>query len=346
MDVVNDILQKAARESEKFKPITVEKHLDVEIDVGNLLSFDINEVNIVNLRSKKDQYLQELTRDNTQLLLNKVWELPTKRVDEAIVAELPKPRYVLPRSLPVPKPKEPTRWEKFAQEKGIVKTKKAKLEWDEVLKKWIPRYGSKKAAAEAEKDWLIELPGNADPMEDQYAKKKKQKLERVAKNEMQRMRNIAAARKVKVPRIGMLPADNLSSKDLHKAATVARSSTASGGKFQAKLPKEKSARDVKALMPVAPVTKRKFSNLTSADEKSSNLNFIDRILNKKPKLNIEAAVNREINTQEVERSEEKKTQKPKTGRGAKKGKGTKKGKGAGKQKPKAGKKSGGGRKRR
>ena len=85
-------------------------------------------------RSRKDVYLKDLTRDNTQLLLNKVWELPTSRVDEAIVAQLPKPSYNLPRSLPVPKPKEPTKWEKFAKEKGIVKTKKSKLQWDEVLK--------------------------------------------------------------------------------------------------------------------------------------------------------------------------------------------------------------------
>lgn len=75
-----------------------------------------------------------MTRDNTQLLLNKVWELPTSRVDEAIVAELPKPTYLIPRSLPVPKAKEPTKWEKFAKEKGIVKNKKSKLIWDEVLK--------------------------------------------------------------------------------------------------------------------------------------------------------------------------------------------------------------------
>lgn len=85
-------------------------------------------------RSKSNEYLKDLTRDNIQLLLNKVWELPTNRVEECIVAELPKPTYLIPRSQPVPKPKEPTRWEKFAKEKGIVKTKKSKLEWDEVLK--------------------------------------------------------------------------------------------------------------------------------------------------------------------------------------------------------------------
>ncbi|XP_034247896.1 ribosome biogenesis regulatory protein homolog [Thrips palmi] len=333
MDIVNEVLQKAARDAEKFKPITVEKHLEVDLDPGNLLAFDTNEVEVAKLRSNSEEYLKNLTRDNVQILLNKVWELPTRRVEECVVVELPKPSYIIPRSLPVPKPREPTKWEKFAKEKGIVKTKKSKLQWDEVLKKWIPRFGYKKAAAEKEKDWVIELKGNDDPMEDQFEKKKKIKRENVAKNELQRMRNIAAARKIKVPQAGMVSADRLSSKDLHKAATIAKSSTASGGKFQASLPKEKPARDVRNLMPIAPPPKKRKAIITPADEKKTTINIIDKILNKTPRLDIEAAVNRELFNQDSERAEEKRSQKPKAGRGGKKKGGTtggKKGRGAGK----------------
>ncbi len=50
MDIVNEVLQKAAREAEKFKPITVEKHLEVEFDVGNLFAFDTNELELRKLR--------------------------------------------------------------------------------------------------------------------------------------------------------------------------------------------------------------------------------------------------------------------------------------------------------
>jgi regulator of ribosome biosynthesis len=77
--------------------------------------------------------LKDLARDNTQLLLNKIWELPTERVEEAIVAKLPAPTFVLPREKPLPKPKPLTKWQKFAQEKRITKTKKSKLAWDEIL---------------------------------------------------------------------------------------------------------------------------------------------------------------------------------------------------------------------
>jgi len=80
--------------------------------------------------------LKSLTRDNVQLLINKIWELPVKRVHETIVAELPKPEYVLPRSRVIPKPKSLTKWEQFAKEKGIQTKKKgkSKLKWDEELK--------------------------------------------------------------------------------------------------------------------------------------------------------------------------------------------------------------------
>lgn len=53
MDIVNEVLQRAAKDAEKFKPITVEKHLEVDFDVGNLLAFDTNELDLAKLRLVK-----------------------------------------------------------------------------------------------------------------------------------------------------------------------------------------------------------------------------------------------------------------------------------------------------
>jgi regulator of ribosome biosynthesis len=83
--------------------------------------------------SNRDGYLKDLARDNTQLLLNKIWELPTERVEEVIVAKLPTPTFLLPREKPLPKPKQLTKWQKYAREKGITKIRKSKLNWDETL---------------------------------------------------------------------------------------------------------------------------------------------------------------------------------------------------------------------
>jgi regulator of ribosome biosynthesis len=66
--------------------------------------------------------------------LNKIWEFPTERVEEAIVAKLPAPTFTLPREKPLPKPKPLTKWQKYAQEKGITKTKKSNLTWDQTLR--------------------------------------------------------------------------------------------------------------------------------------------------------------------------------------------------------------------
>lgn len=115
---------------------------------------------------------------------------------------------------PVPKPKPLTKWQQFAKGKGIEKKKKNKLTWDDQLKKWIPTYGFKKVRAEKDKNWVIEVPHNADPLEDQFAKIMEARGERIAKNELQRLRNIAKARKVKVPRMGMLNPDLSSAKDV------------------------------------------------------------------------------------------------------------------------------------
>lgn len=165
-------------------------------------------------RHDKNDYLRELSRDNVQLLLNKIWELPTERVEEAIVVKLPPATFILPRSQHVPKPRPLSKWQQFANTKGIQKKKKSKLTWDEQLKKWIPLFGYKRAAAQREKDWVMEVPQNADPMEDQFAKKADMKSEKVAKNELQRLRNIAKARKIKVPRVGFTNPDVSSAKDV------------------------------------------------------------------------------------------------------------------------------------
>ena len=88
-------------------------------------------------------------------IVNEIWNLPTERVEEVIVATLPPPTEILPREKPIPKAKPLTKWEQYAKEKGIQKQKKSKLVWDDVVKEWVPRFGYKKAKAEVEKNWLM-----------------------------------------------------------------------------------------------------------------------------------------------------------------------------------------------
>nr|XP_057915699.1 ribosome biogenesis regulatory protein homolog [Doryrhamphus excisus] len=331
---VDELLAQAERdEAEKLRSITVHKELELDFDVGNLLAVDKNRVELRDFKGqKKDDFLRSLARDNTQLLINEIWKLPTERVQEAIVVKLPQPTTALPREKPIPKPKPPTKWEQFAKLKGIQKKKKTNLVWDETAKEWRRRWGYKRANDDT-KDWLIEVPETSDPNEDQFAKRIKAKKERVAKNEFNRLKNIARAQKVKLPGVGLTPVANQSKDELAKAASVAMISTASVGRFQDRLPKEKPVKNTGK--------KRKFDPLIGdfSNEREKQLELLKVMEGKRPKMDITKAVNRQMKEEDQEGGAAK--GKKKAGRKGRRDNMGGKGKGKGKGKGRGGKPPGG-----
>jgi regulator of ribosome biosynthesis len=169
----------------------------VDVDTGILLAIDTSSLDEGSLRAKKDKHLLELSRECTQALFNEIWKLPMERPDESIVAVLPPPTTILPREKPIPKPKPLTKWELFAKRKGIKKTKRSQMVYDEISRKYKPRWGYKRVN-DPKDDWLIEVPENADNNEDQFAKRDQERKERIAKNEYQRLRNVAGNQKRKL----------------------------------------------------------------------------------------------------------------------------------------------------
>ncbi|XP_056155629.1 ribosome biogenesis regulatory protein homolog [Lampris incognitus] len=333
---VEEVLAKAEREeAEKLKSITVHKDLDLDYDVGNLLAVDKNRIDVREFRERtKDEFLRALARDNTQLLVNRIWKEPTERVAEAVVAKLPEPTTALPREKPPPKPRPPTKWEEFAKLKGIQKRKKTNLVWDDTAKEWRRRWGYKRAGDDT-KDWLIEVPVTADPDEDQFEKRRKAKTERVAKNELSRLRNIARAQKIKVPGVGLTPTAQQSPSELSRAVGVAKTSTASAGKFQDRLPKEKPPRKTGK--------KRKFEPLIGdfSAERRRQLELLQVMDSKKPRLDVTRAVNKQMREDDREeaaaRSKKGAGKKGRKGPGAGKGGKGGKGKGGGVRRAKPGK---------
>ncbi|KYM75755.1 Ribosome biogenesis regulatory protein like protein [Atta colombica] len=286
MDLVKSILEENEGKEDLSKSIKVHKNVELDIDLGTLLASDYNVFNTKALKSKPNSYLKDLTRDNVQLLINKIWELSVERVDEAIVAKLPKPNYTLPRSRVIPKPKPLTKWQQFAKEKGIRSKKKgrSKLKWDEELKKWIPTYGYKRVKAQEQKEWLIEAKGDASSTDDPFAKAKTAKQERQSKNELQRLRNIAKSKNIKLPRVGLPTREHFSSsQQLSEALTIARTSTSSIGKFQSRLPKEKDAKGI-AKEVTGMKRKRKAPPLNVVEEKRQNKNLVDSVLKSNTKI--------------------------------------------------------------
>jgi hypothetical protein len=107
------------------------------------------------------------------------------------VAKLPKPTTVLPREKPIPKPKALTKWQKFAQKKGIVKHKRSKLVFDQDADEWRRRHGYKKAG-DANDIQVIEAKPGDKPGFDPFSEMDKAKKERVRKNNRQQADNIKA----------------------------------------------------------------------------------------------------------------------------------------------------------
>merc|ERR1712071_67993 len=154
--IVQNVLERAVEEeAEKIKSIHVDKPVDLEYDVGNLLAYDINDIDVNQLRTEKESFLTNLARDNVQLLINRLFQLPTVRVDNEIFVTLPAPTTRLPRAKPVPKAKQLSKWEKYAKEKGIVKRKKDNLEWDKNYTNGFQGMDSRKLKLKRKKAGLL-----------------------------------------------------------------------------------------------------------------------------------------------------------------------------------------------
>jgi regulator of ribosome biosynthesis len=86
---------------------------------------------------------------------------------------------------------------------------------------------------------------------------------------------------------------------LGAAASIARASTASLGRFQPRLPQEKPSANVAKDL-VAKKKKPNHTLYTAATERSAQLAIADSLLNKRPILDIEKAVNCQINMEQTE----------------------------------------------
>lgn len=285
VSTVEEILINHPGNKTSYKSIEVFKEVEAVIDVGSLHLSDRQPIDVKNVRANTEVFLQSLARDNAQLLFNKIWQLPIEKVDNVVVCTLPAPSTVLPREKKIPKPKPPTKWEKFAKSKGIGNKKRGRMIFDEESKTWKPRFGYQRGKDDT-KEWCLEVPENGDPNEDQFEKKLNAKKERVAKNELQRLHNIK--RNMKDSSSGVQPEKKRLKEELKKDIDLAKVSTASLGKFQEKLPKEKDNKKQGK--------KRTFESVTGSvqSEKDRALDVWNKLNNKKPVLDVTKGVNKQM----------------------------------------------------
>merc|ERR1711965_1191334 len=100
--------------------VAVDREDDLQYDLGHLYAYDPSPVDEAALAAEgTSAYLLRCARDNAQLLTNQLYRLLEGAASKQTIP-LPPPTTQLPREKPLPVEKAQTRWEKFAQSKGIV----------------------------------------------------------------------------------------------------------------------------------------------------------------------------------------------------------------------------------
>jgi len=191
----------------------VERPIPPTFDFGNLTVFDTNPLENSSLLSEKleerESHLKNTTRDNVQVLINQILQLPVKRTTESnnsssnqdsamVLFALPEPTSELPREKPIPKPKAPTKWELFAAKKGIKKrANDGKLVFDEASGKWVPKWGYKGQNKVLDNQWLVEVDDKKHTGEkeliDPRTLNRQERKKLVKKNQIQQEKNAKRA---------------------------------------------------------------------------------------------------------------------------------------------------------
>ncbi|KAK2196870.1 Ribosomal biogenesis regulatory protein [Babesia duncani] len=211
-----------------------------------------------------DGSLETITQRNVQLLVKRIFALDRTKNEDGTFANLPKdPTFQIPRMYPLPKPKTKTRWQLFAEMRGIKKQKRSRIVYDEAKKDWVPRWGykSKNKGPTAEPPIVElkpgEMPTDVDPFTERERSKKIQKT----RQKLRELRNKAESQHMVSKLVNNM-----------KLASV---STRSAGKFN---PKQKAvkqnpkAKKVKTKQPK--IISRKVTDKSLKDEKNSYLRSI------------------------------------------------------------------------
>jgi regulator of ribosome biosynthesis len=126
-------------------PVAVDKPTPYTFDLGHLLAQDPNTITLDH--SSLEQSLAEVARDGAQSLINQLLTTcPINSTSDGVLLSLPAPSTVLPREKPVPEAKPKTKWERFAEKKGIkAKTREQRqnLAYDEESGEWKRKWGYK-----------------------------------------------------------------------------------------------------------------------------------------------------------------------------------------------------------
>jgi regulator of ribosome biosynthesis len=210
-----------------------DKEDNLSYNLRDLAAFDLTAFD-----AKHDD-LHKFSRDNVQLLINRIFQLPLsqecKTGPMVVLPAATENAVLLPRAMSLPKPSPRTRWEKFAADRGISKKKRSRMVWDETSKDWVPRWGSNSAKHNEDKatNWVMEVPANST--EDPFEKKSMAQQLVKAKHKLRELRNQVETSGDKVPAGVSHIKEKRGKEAVYESMARANSSTASRGKFDRKV---------------------------------------------------------------------------------------------------------------
>ncbi|KAF7458066.1 ribosome biogenesis regulatory protein [Cryptosporidium felis] len=134
----------------------------LEVCLSNLIGADINLV-------EKNE-INQSGANNLQQVLNSLWLSSSKEnTKDGVVVALPSKQTIqLPRAFPLPVKREKTRWEKFAEIKGIKKRKRSRMVYDPITDNFVPRWGkgSIKKIQKKYNEAIVEVKDGMDESKD------------------------------------------------------------------------------------------------------------------------------------------------------------------------------------
>ena len=185
-------IQTPQQTQEKRENIFFDTRRLVIIDSNNILNSKNNETELtetIMINKAKQNYIDFAS--SLFDILNKQQGEEKEDIDYDKAPDeltLPENIITLPRSLPIPIQKPPTKWEKYKMEKGITQRKRSRMVYSEEVGDWVPRWG--KGSVKKIQDsmnWVMEEkePG-VNPFEQKSNEKqiaKAKQMKRQIKNE-------------------------------------------------------------------------------------------------------------------------------------------------------------------
>ncbi|KAI5172287.1 regulator of ribosome biosynthesis [Nematocida sp. LUAm3] len=165
--------------------------------------------NFIAIADADERSTEERHKELALNLLKAVVELPTKydlfsEINYILPSEIlpTNPNYsketVFPRIRVLPEEAPKTKWELFAQMKGIKKDKNKKRGgriYDDDKREFTPAYG-RGSKNDLDRNWLIEIKSSEDPMVDRHKLLKKEKKDRKTKQNKNEMGNLKKSQKL------------------------------------------------------------------------------------------------------------------------------------------------------